>query len=382
VTTPDVESFEVSVASAAIDDLRERLARTRWPDQVPGSGWDYGTDLTYLQELCDYWRNSFDWDAFVNRFNRFPQITTTVREQRVHSFHVRSPEPAARPLLLSHGWPGSVAEFLDVLGPLTDPVAFGGDPGDAFTVVAPSLPGYGFSGPTGRRGFHVGEIAECFDQLMAVLGYDRYFAQGGDWGALITAELAETRPDRVAAIHLNMLPAPAPPREERRATVTAAESADLQRAKEWGRQEAGYQAIQSTKPQTVAYGLNDSPAGLAGWIVEKFRAWSDCGGEIERSFTKDRLLDNISVYWLTGTIGSSMRLYYEAAGQPRAPSKVTVPTGHTRFPAEIYHTPRNWADRVYDIRSWRTAPRGGHFAAMEVPDLFVDEVRTFFREFR
>jgi microsomal epoxide hydrolase len=344
---------------------------------LPGSGWDLGTDRSYLQELCRYWADEFDWRAFEGRFNRFPQFVTEIDGQRLHLIHARSPEPDAVPLLMSHGWPGSVAEFLDVIGPLVDPRSHGGDPAHAFHVVAPSLPGYGFSGPTNRSGVNMTQIAAWFDALMVRLGYDRYGAQGGDWGSMITILLGANHADHVLGIHVNMLPPTAPPKEQRAEGVTEEEWGWLDRARAFQANEAGYQAIQSTKPQTLAYGLTDSPAGLAGWIVEKFRTGSDGGGDLETSYTKARLLENISVYWLTGTIGSSVRLYHEAMGEAR-PSRVAVPTGHASFPGEVYRSPRAWADRVYDIMHWTVPERGGHFAAMEVPDAFVDDVRAFF----
>jgi microsomal epoxide hydrolase len=379
-----IAPFRVSVSDAEIADLRARLDRTRWPDQLPGSGWGYGTDGDYLRRLCEYWRDRFDWRAFEARFNRFPHYVADADGERLHFYHLRSPEPAARPLILAHGWPGSVAEFLDVMGPLSDPAAHGGDAADAFHVVAPSLPGFGFSGPTHQRGYRARNIADAFDGLMRALGYETYFAQGGDWGTLITILLAANYRDRVKAIHLNFMMAPPPNQENPAEGLDAAELAALQRTQQFMAHEAGYQAIQGTKPQTLAYGLTDSPAGLGGWIVEKFRGWSDCAGDVERSFSRDRLLDNISVYWLTGTINSSMRLYYEEAGPGRRQPlpDVTVPTGHAVFPAEIMHTPRRWAEAKFNITRWQTMPHGGHFAAMEVPDLFVDEVRTFFRDHR
>ncbi len=378
------DPFEVQFDDAAVADLRSRLRATIWPDQLPGTGWEYGTDLTYIRGLCDHWANQFDWDGFRSRANAHPQLITEIDGERIHAVHARSPEPHALPLIISHGWPGSIAELWDVIGPLSDPRAHGADPADAFHVIVPSLPGYGFSGPTRQRGIDAAAIAARFDKLMAGLGYTRYVAQGGDWGALITTDLARQHPDRVAAIHLNLLNCPAPPRDERLDGVTDAELQDLAAMRRFQAEESGYQAIQATKPQTVAYGLTDSPAGLAAWIVEKFRTWSDCDGEPDSTFTRDRLLDNITVYWLTRTINSSMRLYFETIGPGRAepPSRVTVPTGHARYPGEIYKAPRAWAERWFPITYWVDMPRGGHFAAMEVPDLFVADVRSFFRQYR
>ncbi|HXY91628.1 MAG TPA: epoxide hydrolase [Acidimicrobiia bacterium] len=375
------EDFSVTVDDAVVDDLRTRLARTRWPDQIPGVGWDYGTDRAYLQELCEYWRDQFDWRAFEARCNAYPQVVTTIDGQRIHCVHARSPEPTARPLIVSHGWPGSVAEFFEIIGPLVDPASYGGDPADAFHVVVPSLPGYGFSGPTHERGWHGVRVAQAFGALMAGLGYERYYAQGGDWGSLVTTALGALFPEQVAAVHVNLLIATAPEGRDPTDGLTEADQARLADMQHFVAQETGYQAIQSTKPQTLAYGLTDSPAGLAGWIVEKFRTWSDCDGDVERSFTKDRLLDNISIYWITGTINSSTRMYYETIGGGGFASvpPVTVPFGHTVFRGEIYNAPRAWVEDRYDIVYWNAAERGGHFAAMEVPDLFVDEVRRCFR---
>lgn len=383
--TGDVEGvrpFEFRVDDAEVDALRRRLADTRWPDQLPDAGWEYGTELEYLQSLCAYWRDDFDWRAFEERVNRFEQYTTTIDGQDVHFYHVRSPSSAARPLLVSHGWPGSVVEFLDVLGPLSDPAAHGGDPADAFHVVAPSLPGYGFSGPTRERGYDVERIAATFATLMARLGYDRYFVQGGDWGGLIAALLGANHQDAVEAIHANMLFVSPSSFDEPMALLDEEGMEDYRETKELRRDETGYQEIQSTKPQTLAYGLTDSPAGLAAWIIEKFRTWSDCDGDVETSFSRDRLLENVSVYWLTETINASMRLYYETDARAAIPDSVDVPTGHARYPVEITKTPRAWAEEVYDVVYWNELPEGGHFAAMEVPELFVDDVRTFFRDVR
>lgn len=379
-----IEPFRVAVSDAGVADLRRRLEQTRWPDQIAGSGWEYGADGETVRDLCAYWRERYDWRAFEARLNAHPQFITGIDGERLHFYHLRSPEADARPLLLTHGWPGSVVEFLDVLGPLSDPRAHGGDPADAFHLVVPSLPGFGFSGPTRQRGVDGRRIAAMFDRLMTGLGYARYFAQGGDWGSMVTALLGALYPEHVGAIHLNFLSAPPPNRNDPAAGLNADELRMLERNAAFAERETGYQHIQRTRPLTLSYGLHDSPAGLAAWIVEKFRNWSDCGGDVPRSFSRDRLLDNISVYWLTGTIASSMRLYYEEIGPGRRQPLpvVAVPTGHAIFPAEIVHTPRPWAEARYDIRRWQPMPRGGHFAAMEVPELFVDELRSYFREFR
>ncbi|ELZ11362.1 epoxide hydrolase [Natrinema thermotolerans DSM 11552] len=382
-TDDSIRSFEVSVDPDEIDDLRTRLERTRWPDQLPETGWADGTDREFLRDLCAYWRAEFDWAAFEDRCNEFDQYVTTIDGQRLHFYHVRSPEPDATPLVLSHGWPGSVTEFLDVFGPLTDPAAHGGDPADAFHVVAPSLPGFGFSGPTAEQGYDVPRIADAVADLMARLGYDRYVAQGGDWGALVAALLGANYPDRVDAIHTNMLFLHPSSLDAEDPTDLLDERgmADYRETAAFSETETAYHEIQATKPQSLAYGLTDSPAGLAGWIVEKFRAWSDCDGDLESWIDRDRLLDNLSVYWLTGTIGSSMRLYAETDVGAATPESVDVPTGHARYPAEVYKTPRGWAEAVYDVEYWSEQPEGGHFAAMEVPELFVEDLRSFAGEF-
>jgi len=371
-----IEPFSVEVEESTIADLRDRLAAARWPDQLPDAGWDYGTEREYLQEVCAYWRTDYDWDGFRERLNRFESFVTEIDGQRVHFLHARSPEPDARPLLLSHGWPGSVVEFLDVLGPLSDPAAHGGDPEDAFHVVAPSLPGYGFSGPTTDRGWDVPRIADAFAELMDRLGYETFLAQGGDWGGLVTALLGANYPERVDAIHTNMLFVRPSTIEDAFERLDESGQADVEATQEFQETGVGYQEIQSTKPQTLAYGLTDSPVGLAGWLLEKFRAWSDDPDRLDR----DRLLDNLSVYWLTGTINSSMRLYYETDLETAVPADVPVPTGHTRYPGEIYKIPRVWADAVYDVEYWAEVDEGGHFAAMEVPDRFVADLRTWVRE--
>ena len=379
------EPFEAAVPATVLDDLRDRLVRTRWPDQVRGTGWDLGTDRSYLTELCDYWRTAFDWRAAEAKFNRWPQFMTTIEGESVHVLHARSPEPDAMPLLLCHGWPGSVVEFLDLLGPLTNPAAHGGDPADAFHVVAPSLPGFGFSGPTRRLGMDGGRTAAILAEVMTGLGYDRFAVQGGDLGANAATHLAGSRPDLVVAMHLNLLVTFPPDPLQPTAGLRGADVAKAERRVWFATRECGYQAIQSTKPQTVAYGLNDSPAGLAAWIVEKFRTWSDCDGDVERRFTKDELLTNVTLYWVTGTIGSSMRHYYELLHPDRAsaPPVVTVPTAYAEFPAEVYPSPRPWADVFYkNLVRWTTMPSGGHFAALEEPELLIEDVRTFIRSFR
>ncbi|MDP9435613.1 MAG: epoxide hydrolase [Actinomycetota bacterium] len=376
------EPFAVAVAQSVLDDLSARLRATRWPDALPGSGWDYGTDLGYLRDLCRTWADGFDWRRQEARLNAWPQHVTEIDGARLHYLHARSPHPGALPLLLTHGWPGSVVEFLSVLGPLVDPPAHGGDPADAFTVVCPSIPGYGWSGPTRERGWDVRRVARALAALMAELGHDRYGAQGGDWGGIATAHLGVLDAAHLVGIHLNMANAPRPRGDD--STLDAQEQADLADMRAFKARETGYQAIQGTKPQTLAYALNDSPAGLAGWVVEKFRAWSDCGGDVESVVDRDDLLANLTTYWVTGTAGSAARLYYETfCALPVMPTqRVEVPTAVARFPREIYRPPRAWVEAAFDLRRWTVMPRGGHFAALEQPDLLVEDVRAFFRDLR
>ena len=379
-----VAPFAVEFGDGAIADLRERLARTRWPDQPQGAGWTYGTDLNVLERLCGYWADAFDWSACHARLNAFDQFTTGIEGRRVHFYHVRSPKPEAKPLLLCHGWPGASAEFLDAMGPLADPASHGGEGRDAFHLVVPSLPGFGFSGPVAAMGYRARHIAGDLAALMDRLGYDSYFIHGGDKGTRIAMTLAAEHPDRVRALHLGLMPAPPPDPADREAGLSERDRLRVGRTDEFLRTEMAYQALQRTKPQSLAYALMDSPAGLAGWLVEKFRTWTDCDGDLDAAVPRDRLLDLLNIYWFTGTIGSSMRSYFEDGGPGREEPlpRVEVPVGHTVFPAEIIQTPRAWAERRFDIAYWSEAPRGGHFPAMEVPELLVDELRACFRLFR
>lgn len=373
-----IEPFEVHVDDAVLDDLRDRLSRARIPDQIVGTGWDAGMPAGYLRELVRYWHDEYDWRAHEARLNTFDHCRTTVDGQPVHFVHARSPHPDARPLLLTHGWPGSIVELLDVIPRLADPTLDGGDPVDAFHVVAPSLPGYGFSGPTREPGWDVSRIARAFVTLMERLGHDCYVAQGGDWGAQVATRIGAWDP-RCAAIHLNM-PLADPPKDE--VPLTEAEQRDLGALAHFRREESGYAMEQGTKPQTLGAALADSPAGLLAWIVEKFRTWSDCDGDPERAFTRDQLLTNVMVYWVTGTITSSMRLYRESRVSGERLPTVSVPTGVARYPHEPLRLPRAWVERQYHVVHWADMPRGGHFAAMEQPDLFVADLRTFARTLR
>ena len=377
------EPFTIAVPDDVLDDLRRRLDATRWPDQAPGEPWSLGIPVDVVKEAVDHWRLRYDWREREARMNSWPNFVTEAAGERVHFIHVRSPHADATPIVLTHGWPGSFVEFLDVLGPLTDPVAHGGRPEDAFHVVVPSMPGYGFSGPTVQPGFHVDRVADAVAEVMAQLGYDRYIAQGGDWGAIVTRRLGEAYPDRLLGVHVNMLFAFPGPDDDAMAGVTEAEAARMGAAGARIADGTGYMSIQSTRPQTLAYGLTDSPAGLAAWILEKFHAWSDLEpGGLDATFGWDRLLDNLTVYWVTNTAGSAARLYAEStrAGNGAAqawPGRVDVPTGHAVYPYELLQTPRAWADRRYRIVHWTEQERGGHFAAFERPDAFVADLRAY-----
>jgi microsomal epoxide hydrolase len=376
--------FSIHVPDDVLADLKARLARVRWPDEAPGAGWSHGASLAYMQELVAYWRDGYDWRAHEARLNRWKQFTVALGGIDLHFVHEPGVGPNPLPLVLSHGWPGSIVEFERLIPMLTDPARFGGDPADAFTVVAPSLPGYAFSFRPGQPRLGVVEMADLFAALMTdVLGYRRFAAQGGDWGAFISACLGAAYPDRLAGIHVNLLAVRrdvTPP-----ATPTEDERRYLDQLAHWLREETGYLQIQGTKPQSLAYGLTDSPAGLAAWIVEKFRTWSDCGGDVERRFSRDVLLTNVMLYWVTGAIGSSFWPYYARAHSRWPISEqrpVKVPTAYALFPREILHPPRAWAERVYDIRRWTVMPAGGHFAALEEPELLAADVRAFFRDLR
>jgi pimeloyl-ACP methyl ester carboxylesterase len=379
------EAFSLDVPDAAIADLRERLARTRFPDQAPGEPWAYGTNVEYLRRLVEHWRTGFDWRAQERRLNAFPQYKAALHDIDVHFLHVPGQGPDPCPLLLMHGWPGSVFEFLELIPRLTDPARFGGDPADAFTVVAPSLPGYGLSYRPGQTRFGIEEIADCMASLMtATLGYRRFAAQGGDWGGITASRMGFAHAEKLIGIHLNLLAV----RRDTNALAnpTAAERQYLDELAYWLKEETGYQWIQGTRPQTLSFGLTDSPAGLAAWIIEKFRAWSDCGGDVETAFGRDALLANISLYWFTGAIGSSFFPYYFRMHRPwpiPEGATIDVPTGYSAFPREILRPPQSLAARTYtDIRRWTVMPRGGHFAAMEQPEALAAEVRAFFRPLR
>lgn len=379
--------FALHVPDADLADLRERLARTRYPDRTPGERWAWGTDPDWLRELVEHWRTRFDWRAQEARLNAWPNHRVRMEafdDLPLHFLHVPGKGPAPLPLLLVHGWPGSVFEFLDLIPRLVDPAAHGGDPADAFTVVAPSLPGYGLSFEPGQRRFSIEEMAEVLAALMAdVLGYKRFGTQGGDWGAFVTSRLAYVHPARVAGLHLNLLPLR---RDPKLPAPSEAEARYVAELKQWLREETGYQAIQGTRPQTLAAALADSPAGLAAWIGEKFRAWSDCDGVVERAIDRDTMLADISLYWFTGAIGSSFWPYWARMHGPwPIPDgrTIDVPMGYAEFPREILRPPRALAERMFtDIRRWRAMPKGGHFAALEQPEALAQEIRAFFAPLR
>jgi pimeloyl-ACP methyl ester carboxylesterase len=383
-----MKPFRIEIRQSALDDLGRRLAGTRWPPDPPCDGWERGVPTGYLRELTDYWRDTYDWRRAELDLNRFSQFTTELDGANVHFLHVRSTEPGALPLVLTHGWPSSVTEFLEVIGPLTDPVRHGGDPADAFHVVIPSIPGFGFSGPTREPGWNMRRIARAWALLMERLGYDRYGVQGGDFGSMISLELARIAPEHVVGAHCSMLIAP-PSNDP--AEIAELSEADRKRLEHFARFETelnGHFKLQSTRPQTPAYALTDSPVGQLAWIVEKFREWTDSATVPEDAVSRDHLLTNVMIYWLTGTAGPSAQLYYEYAEQLRAGSAqpdrpITVPVGVAVFPYDMVLPIRRFADRdIPTITHWTEFDRGGHFAALEQPESFVGDVRTFFRSVR
>ena len=378
--TDELRPFRIDIPEEELDDLRDRLRRTRWPEAETVDDWSQGIPLAYARTLCDYWATSYDWRSTEARLNTHPQFVTTIDGLDIHFLHARSPHPDALPLVITHGWPGSVVEFLKVIGPLTDPVAHGGSAADAFHVVCPSLPGFGFSGKPTTTGWGVERTASAWAVLMARLGYDRCGAQGGDWGSSVTTQLGRIDIDHVSGIHLNM-PVVAPSSLSFE-DLTDTESAALASMAEYRQWESGYSKQQSTRPQTVGYGLVDSPAGQCAWVVEKFRAWMDCDGHPEHVVTRDELLDNVMLYWLPATGASSARLYWERFAQSfsDAAGTIDVPTGCSIFPKELVRISRRWAEtRFTDLRYWNELDAGGHFAAFEQPEAYVGEVRSFFR---
>jgi pimeloyl-ACP methyl ester carboxylesterase len=374
-----IRPFRIAIDDAVLVDLRQRLRATRWPEPETVDDWSQGTPLAWLREVCAYWAEDYDWRAREALLNRFSQFVTTIDELDVHFIHQRSPHPGARPLLITHGWPGSIVEFHKVIGPLVDPTAHGGSAADAFHVICPSLPGFGFSGKPQRTGWGVERIAAAWGQLMARLGYERYFAQGGDWGSAVTRELGVTHTAHCEAIHVTLAMGTRPATQ---GEPGPDEQLAMAGAKHYRRWDSGYSKQQSTRPQTLGYGLADSPAGQAAWILEKFWAWTDCNGHPENVLTRDELLDNVMLYWATNSAASSARLYWESFGKAR-PGRVGVPVGVAVYPKEIVAPVRAWMrDEYPDIRHFVHMPRGGHFAAFEQPQLFVDDVRAYFRLLR
>jgi epoxide hydrolase len=380
----EMTEFSIETPEADLEHLRLLIRHARWPERETVGDWSQGVPLAYLQDLCRYWADAYDWRATEARLNELPQFRTVVDGLGIHFLHVRSPHPEALPIVITHGWPGSIVEFLKVIGPLTDPTAHGGEPEDAFHVVCPSLPGYGFSDKPTREGWGIERIAAAWAVLMSRLGYERYGAQGGDWGTSVSASIGQQHPEHVAGIHL--MPPLAPPDPATFDELTERERAalaSLEYAAEW---DSGYSQVHATRPQTVGYGLVDSPIALCAWIVEKFRAWTDCDGHPENVLSRDELLDSVMLYWLPRAGASSARLYWQSIRQVNewisgaATDAVAVPTGCSIFPKELQRPSRRWAEkRFLDIRYWSEPERGGHFAAFEQPELFVEELRAFFR---
>jgi microsomal epoxide hydrolase len=406
-----VQPYTINVPDDVLEDLRHRLNHARWPDEIPGAEWDYGSNLDYIKELVAYWQDGFDWRKAEAGLNAFANFYTTIAGQGIHFIHEKGKGPDPMPIIVTHGWPGSIYEMHKIIPLLTDPASHGGDPADSFDVVVPSMPGYGFSAQTRDRGVNTRRIAELWDILMAdELGYQRYAAQGGDWGAGVTARLGFHHANHVLGIHTTSVTQAIPYqgasleglsmrerleqvigtpqggyRRDFAAGLSDDELAMIDQRVSWQAAEGGYAHIQGTKPQTLGYGLNDSPAGLAAWIVEKYRTWSDCGGDVERRFTKDELLTTVTIYWVTETIGSSTRMYKENQRYEWTMEKderIEAPTGVAAFPEEISRPPREWAERSYNLQRWTSMPRGGHFAALEEPELLAQEIREFFRPLR
>ena len=381
-----VRPFTIAVENSVLDDLRQRLADTRWPDEIPNTGWDYGSNLTYIKELVDYWRTDFDWRAQEAKLNAVNHFKSEVDGLDIHFIHEKGKGPNPIPLIITHGWPRCFFEMTKIIPLLADPASYGGDAADSFDVVAPSLPGFGVSDHAQDRGMEIQRVAGMWNKLMSQnLGYPKFGAQGGDIGSGVTARLGFAHSDTLYGIHLTSITRPTPYLGPGSKPVTDAEQALITQRDKWFQDEGGYNHIQGTKPQTLAYGLNDSPVGLAAWIVEKYRTWSDCGGDVEKSYTKDELLTIVTIYWVTQTISSSTRMYFENQKHlwtMEKDQKVPTPAGMAMFPQEISKPPREWGERSYHVRRWTEMASGGHFAALEEPQLLAEEVRAFFRDFR
>ncbi len=381
-----VTQFKVEVPDATLQDLKNRLDNTRWPDDIPGSGWDYGTNLSYIKELVEYWRTGFDWRSQEKLIHSFSHFKADIDGMGIHFIHEKGKGPNPMPLVMTHGWPGTFFEMYKVVPMLADPAGHGGDPADAFDVVVPSMPGYGFSDASHQRGLDTFAISDMWAKLMSEsLGYQRFAAQGGDWGARVTAKLGLSHSGKVVGIYTTSVTSPTPYQGPGTRELSEAEKGMQKHREQWLASEGGYSHIQSTKPQTLSYGLNDSPAGLAAWIVEKYRRWSDCGGDVESRFTKDELLTTITIYWVTQSINSSTRLYYESfnkAWNLEKDEKIQVPVAVAAFPHENTVPLREWAERSFNIQQWTDMPSGGHFAALEEPVRLVEDIRNFFRGLR
>ncbi len=380
-----VAPFSLPYSESAVEDLRRRLACTRWPDEIAGSGWKYGISLEFMRRLCDYWQTRFDWKAQLEKLSALHHYRCSIEGIGIHFIHERGQGPAPVSLILTHGWPGSFLEMLKIIPLLTDPAQNGGDPDDSFDVVVPSLPGFGFSDRPAKAGVNTFQIAELWAGLMTELGYSRFAVQGGDFGAAVSTILGLRHPDRVVGLHLNYIPGSYRPDLEPGATLEPVEQKFLDDADRWYADYGAYAHLQRTTPLTAAYALNDSPAALAAWIVEKFRDWADCDGDVERRFSKDELLANVTLYWMTETIYSSCRLYFESREAPlhfKPGERVRVPCGIARFPKEAPFPPRAWIERGYNIQHWTEMPRGGHFAAAEEPVILAQDIAESFRPMR
>lgn len=375
----DIRTFKLDIPKSEIEALKDRLKRARWPDEETVDDWNQGVPLKYHKEFCEYWANDYDWYKTQDRLNRFPQYKTLIDEVDIHFIHVKSSHPDAQPLIMTHGWPGSIVEFHKVIDALVEPTLHGGSAADAFHIVCPSLPGYGFSGKPASTGWGVPKIAEAWDQLMQRLGYEGYYAQGGDWGSAVTTAIGIQNLGRCTAIHVNMPSAGAT--KAAKENPTDADKVALKGATFYQAWDSGYSKQQSTRPQTLGYGLSDSPIGQSAWILEKFYQWMDCNGHPENVLTRDELIDNIMFYWLTNSGASSARLYWESfnkAFNRGDNNTVRLPTGVSSYPKEIVRTPRSWAEKRYtNIQYWNELDKGGHFAAFEQPDLFVGEMRSW-----
>ena len=384
-----VNPFTINVSDNVLEDLQKRLSLTRWPDEIPGSGWGYGTNLDYLKELVSYWQNDFDWKSQEKKLNELNHFTSQVKGLNIHFVHEKGKGPNSIPIVITHGWPSTFFEMHKIIPRLTDPASYGGDPSDSFDVIAPSLPGYGFSEASKTSGMDVKAVAAIWDELITKeLGYPKYAVHGGDIGAGVTANLGYYHHKNTYGIHLTAVTRPMPYLGENSKSLTDAEKDHLNQRLDWEQKEGAYGHMHRTKPQTLSYGLNDSPVGLAGWIVEKYRSWSDCGGDIESKHTKDELLTNIMIYWATGTIGSAVRMYRENNGENNVQwtlaegDHISAPTAVAIFPHDLSTPPKEWAERSFNLQNWTNMSKGGHFAALEEPDLLVEDIRAFFRTLR